>query len=288
MWPERASVPWMARTVAIACAASRRRLRSSHLLELARSWRSVTATEALLAFADKLFSSRAADAWLMMMAVLRGDLLFDQRQLALRRLQRGRDAPATEAQSMSACHDPYQLCSRRRTISANVVPNRHASAIPPVWRAPGYPAPDDANAEAEPAVHGAAPGRFRCTPAHCHRGASASSATQPGWAAASPPSWKVIPTVLAMTAAALNAHGPAVVGDRAQSHCDHDPSLRPSGSSRVVRRARGQRGSANTVANQPAFARSRSRASCPTCRKTCPSACRKRFREPGRGRGGSA
>jgi hypothetical protein len=71
-----------------------------------------------------------ADALLMIMAVLRGDLLFDQRQLVTGGLQGGRDAPTREAQSMSACHDSYQLCSRRCTASAHGVSSRHASAIP--------------------------------------------------------------------------------------------------------------------------------------------------------------
>jgi hypothetical protein len=85
-----------------------------------------TATDALLLAAAELFRSRRADALLMIMAVLRDDLLSDQRQLGLRRLQRDRDAPTREAQSMSACRDPDELRSQRLSVSVTVVSSRHA------------------------------------------------------------------------------------------------------------------------------------------------------------------
>jgi hypothetical protein len=51
-------------------------------------------------------AARVADALLMIITVLRGDLRFDQRQLALRRFQCDRYAAARETQSVSACCDP--------------------------------------------------------------------------------------------------------------------------------------------------------------------------------------
>lgn len=109
----------------IATRARSRRLISQTL----RAWIvavQTTGTDALRLAAAELFRSRRADALLMIIAVLRDDLLSDQRQLGLRRIQRDRDAPTREAQSISACRDPDELRSQRLSVSVTVVSSRHA------------------------------------------------------------------------------------------------------------------------------------------------------------------